>query len=131
MSTPRLSLDLTAAHGDRSSVLTVAGEIDLSTAEQLRQRLVSLASDGRHHRLVVDLSGVSFCDATGLSAFLAGLEESHKHGGWLRLCGLQPVVAKVFHITELDQVFEITPQEAGAHCQEKPQAGLSRLARHH
>lgn len=100
-------MELSAASGD-PAVLRVAGEVDLATAEQLRTRLVELVTDGRP-RLMVDLSAVSFCDASGLSAFVAGLERAREHGGWVRLCGLQPMVAKVFRITALDQEFAVYP----------------------
>jgi anti-sigma B factor antagonist len=49
-------------------VLQVAGEIDLSTADQLRSALEeALAADPR---TVVDMAGVSFFDASGLRVVL-------------------------------------------------------------
>lgn len=51
------------AEGD-PSVLHVAGEIDLSTADQLREALaVVVASDSE---VVVDMTDVTFVDASGL-----------------------------------------------------------------
>lgn len=116
-----LSFELSTARG-KPAMLQVAGEIDLGTADQLRDRLVAPTA-GERPQLVVDLTGVSFYDASGLSAFLAGREEAHKRGGWLRLCSLQPVVAKLFRITVLDQVFAIYPTSAEAaagHIQPRP-----------
>ena len=34
---------------------------------------------------MVDLSGVDFCDSTGLSAFVVGHKRAADAGGWLRL----------------------------------------------
>src|SRR5690349_13544462 len=51
-----------------SLVLEVDGEIDMSTAEQLRVALEeALATDPT---LVVDMAGVTFCDAAGLRGVL-------------------------------------------------------------
>jgi anti-sigma B factor antagonist len=49
--------------------VTVTGELDVSTATQLRERLFELAPSGRP--LIADLDRVGFIDSAGLSA-LAG-----------------------------------------------------------
>jgi anti-anti-sigma factor len=49
-------------------VLQVEGEMDLSTAEQLRAAMDEAL--GADPKVVVDLSGVTFCDAGGLRAIL-------------------------------------------------------------
>ncbi|HVM64031.1 MAG TPA: STAS domain-containing protein [Acidimicrobiales bacterium] len=54
--------------GAHPSVLHIAGEIDISTADQLRTALEeALATDPK---VVIDLAGVTFFDATGLRVVL-------------------------------------------------------------
>lgn len=112
MDTVKLTTELSAGHSG-PALLRISGAVDLSSADELRTRLLEVIDAG-HRRLIVDLSGTSFCDATGLDAFLAGDQRMRQAGGWLCLCGMQPVVAKIFRITALDEAFTVyaTPQEA-------------------
>ena len=49
-------------------VLQIAGELDLATAEGLRARLAEALST--NPKVVIDMAGVTFCDATGLRVLL-------------------------------------------------------------
>ena len=49
-------------------VLQIAGEIDLATADQLRTALEEALS--ANPKVVIDMAGVTFCDATGLRLLL-------------------------------------------------------------
>lgn len=53
-----------------TAVLTVAGEIDLSTAPRLREALLEIFSTGGARHLVVDLADVTFMDSTGLGVLV-------------------------------------------------------------
>ncbi|RSM79715.1 anti-sigma factor antagonist [Amycolatopsis sp. WAC 01375] len=50
-------------------VIAVAGEIDLTTSEDLKETFEA-ALEPAPGRLVVDLEGVDFCDSTGLAALV-------------------------------------------------------------
>ena len=69
---------------DDSVVVTVRGTLDLDTAPVLRTTMDQIV-DRPHPRIVVDLSGVEFCDSTGLSAFVVGHRRAAASGGWVRL----------------------------------------------
>ena len=88
------------------SVVTVGGEIDVATAPRLREQLIALVNDGRHH-LVVDLSAVDFIDSTGLGVLISGLKRVRLHDGHLALVCTEPRVLKVFEITGLLAVFPV------------------------
>ncbi|MFI1165847.1 STAS domain-containing protein [Streptomyces sp. NPDC020801] len=66
------------------SVLSVAGELDLVTSPVLRQRVHEAVADGRHH-LVLDLSGVFFCDSSGVGVLIAARRLIRSCQGRLRL----------------------------------------------
>jgi anti-sigma B factor antagonist len=53
----------------REHVVTVAGPLDLATAPQLRACIERRHADP-HQRLQIDLSGITFCDSTGLSTLI-------------------------------------------------------------
>jgi anti-sigma B factor antagonist len=61
-------------------IIAVAGELDIATAPELCARLDS-SRLVRGPRLLVDLSGVGFCDSTGLRALLGAASEVRAHGG--------------------------------------------------
>ncbi|MEU3407829.1 STAS domain-containing protein [Streptomyces sp. NPDC006670] len=90
---------------DGAVLLTLGGELDHDTAEPLRQALTAAAGQGG--RLVVDMSGLRFCDSTGLNALLHGRIAIEETGGSLELAGLGGPVARMFRITGADAVFPV------------------------
>ncbi len=50
-------------------VVRVHGDLDLETGPPLRDHLASILA--RHRDVVVDLTGVSFCDSSGLGSLVA------------------------------------------------------------
>jgi anti-sigma B factor antagonist len=95
----------TVVHGD-VVVVQVAGEIDVYTAASLREKLADLI-DADHTDVVVDLTGVTFMDSTGLGVLVGALKKVRGYGGRLQLVIDQEKVIKVFRITALTQVFTI------------------------
>jgi len=87
-------------------VLGVHGEVDVSTAPQLRQHLVELATSGAV-TAVVDLEGVDFLDSTGLGVLVSGLKRFRTIGGDLFVVCTHRRVLKVFEITGLTTVFSM------------------------
>jgi anti-sigma B factor antagonist len=69
---------------DGSVVVAVRGDLDVDSATVLTTTLDQVL-DRPAPRVVVDLSGVDFCDSTGLSAFVVGHKRAAAAGGWLRL----------------------------------------------
>jgi anti-anti-sigma factor len=63
--------------------LRLEGELDLATAAPLRNSLREL-DDGS---VVLDLSGVTFTDSTGLATLIAEGYRAHRHGSSLRVRG--------------------------------------------
>lgn len=88
--------------GDGLQIVTVRGELDLATAGNLYRR--GSAAIRRHARmLLLDLTGVSFCDSCGLSAFVRIANDADAAGCRYGLVAPQPLVVKVLRITGLDQ----------------------------
>jgi anti-sigma B factor antagonist len=67
-----LSIDVSRSGPD--AVVTVAGEIDPHTATPLTGALDDLAAATDLHRVVLDLSGVTFVDSSGLRVLLTARE---------------------------------------------------------
>ena len=91
---------------DGEIVVTVLGEIDLATGPLLWECIATAIPDAER-RLVIDLSGTTFIDSTGMAVFV----QAHKHlrhrGAELILRAPQASARKVLSITGLDAVIAI------------------------
>lgn len=95
------------AHRDGQwSVLTVAGELDVVGAPELRQHVMHAVSDGLHH-LVLDLSGVDFIDSFGLGVLIGALKRVRLLDGDLQLVVTEARVRRVLELCDLDRVFSL------------------------
>ncbi|MEU7758780.1 STAS domain-containing protein [Micromonospora aurantiaca (nom. illeg.)] len=83
--------------------LRLAGELDLGTAGELNSAIDRLIAEG-HRELLLDLTELTFCDSTGIAAFIRGDNLVAADGGWLRLTGATGRVARVLQVTGLVEV---------------------------
>jgi anti-sigma B factor antagonist len=90
----------------RTRVLATAGEIHVTTAPDLSDRL-NAAIDAGRTRLVLDFTELAFIDSTGLSVLLAALRRLAPQDGALVLVCTNPTVLRLFEITRLDTTFDI------------------------
>ncbi|TXS44431.1 STAS domain-containing protein [Streptomyces sp. t39] len=100
-------------------VLSLAGELDHDTAEPLREALARHTGTGAG-RVLVDLSGLTFCDSTGLNVLLHARLAAHDTGGSIELAGLRPPVARMFEITGAHTVFRVHAGLDEALARERP-----------
>lgn len=80
--------------------------MDHHTADLLREPLEDLLAHG-YARLVVDCSGLEFCDSTGLNVLLGARLKAEAAGGGVHLAAMKPAVARVFEITGAEAVFTV------------------------
>jgi anti-sigma B factor antagonist len=91
---------------DGIQILAVEEDLDAATADVLYQQ--GRAAIGRHARLLLlDLSGLSFCDARGLSALVRTANDAESAGCGFGLIAPKPQVAKILRITALDSRFRV------------------------
>ncbi len=103
------SLDLRCRQiGDNVIVVSVAGELDLATAPQLRAYLVDNTASRPAH-LVLDLSGVTFLASNGIRLLIEARDGSDEIRGELHLTGVgtNPRVRRVLQVTGLLAAFDI------------------------
>jgi len=95
------------SQGDHELVIAT-GEIDLYTAPRLQSELSAvIASAAPASRVIVDMSGVEFCDSTGMNVLLSCLRQARERGGELELAAPRPAVRKILSVTGLDAVFTV------------------------
>jgi anti-sigma B factor antagonist len=108
-----MDVRVTAEDVGARTVVHVAGEIDVSSADRLRERVAALVAEQRTD-LVIDLTEVTFMDSTGLGLLVGTLKRVRTAGGRLVLVVDSERLLKVFRITGLVQVFTIRETLAAA-----------------
>jgi anti-anti-sigma factor len=81
---------------DSATIVAVAGEVDLTTASQLRHLLTE-----QRGRVVVDLADVPYLDSSGLAALSDGYRALRRDGGTLVVRAPRPHVRRVLEVTGL------------------------------
>ena len=94
------------------AVVTVQGRIVNGETASLREAVGSeVASRPQTRRaIVLDLARVSAVDASGLGLMLELRELAERRGFCLKLMNASSFVRRVFEVTRLDSVFEISNQ---------------------
>ncbi|MEW1906400.1 STAS domain-containing protein [Streptomyces sp. NPDC086147] len=103
-------------------VLELGGELDHDTVAPLRE---AVEEHARARRIVVDCSGLGFCDSTGLNALLRARLRMRETGGRLDLAGLRPPMDRMFDITGARAVFRVYEDTVGALADPAPHDGGS------
>ena len=101
--------DVTIAQGQLNgeAVVTVRGEIDVASAPELRLRLHELCTSDTA-AVAVDLRAVTFMDSSALGVLVGALRRSRENETDFRLVIDSPRLLKIFEITGLTSVFEIS-----------------------
>jgi anti-sigma B factor antagonist len=114
MSSPAAtSLTITRQEQDQRPVLVLAGGLDATTAPQLASAAVSLIDEGARD-IIVDASGLTSCDADGLSVFLQINSRLRARAGRLALAALTPGVRQQLEASGLAGSFVVAGSVAAA-----------------
>ncbi|MFK8844862.1 STAS domain-containing protein [Streptomyces sp. Ac-502] len=77
-------------------------------AGTLRQQVEHLALSPSQN-LLIDLSRLTFCDSTGISALLAARRRAHTADAEMMLAAVPANTMHILHIVGLEQIFTIHP----------------------
>jgi len=100
-----LSLESSVDRDTRTARVSLGGELDLNGVDSLTAELNRLAAQGVD-TVLVDASGVTFLDSSGLSALLAGRESLKASGGQLKVVATSTAVARVLDMTGTRSILE-------------------------
>ena len=103
---PVSGLTLSARTAGTLAIAELSGELDIACSPVLREQLLGLLRRSSS-RLVIDLSKVTYCDASGLAVLVGTGRRAKLLGGSLRLAAVSPQVDQVLHITGLDRHLDV------------------------
>jgi anti-sigma B factor antagonist len=101
------TLNLKVLQTGQETLVSLSGELDLSSAPALRELLAGAFENDRPRRIVLDLSDLIYLDSTGLSIFVSAHKRATESSVEFCLANPNPSVARLFKITALDHFFTI------------------------
>ena len=87
------------------ALVRVRGELDFGTTPQLVEALDGVPRPGES--VLFELSGLSFCDSSGLGAFIATHKAAAAGGGRTYVAGATSTVLTAMRVTTLDRLFNL------------------------
>ncbi len=93
-------------HVGEVAVLHIHGACTMDVASAVGERLLELASRPRP-LIIVDLSGLTFIESTGLGGIVSGHLRARKQGGELRLVAPPSPIRQLLELTRLTNLFRV------------------------
>lgn len=88
--------------------LQISGEFDISNKDDLRATLLPAESADY---VIIDMTGTTYIDSSALHCLIRLKQQlMARSGGAIQLVGVHPAVRRLFTITGLDDLFEISEQ---------------------
>ncbi len=85
------------------TILKLSGEIDFHVSPKVREDVLAGLNEGQN--LLVDLSGVSYIDSSGIASLVEGFQHAKGKSLSFALVGVRDGVMSVLKLTRLDKVF--------------------------
>jgi anti-anti-sigma factor len=85
------------------TVIACEGRITLGLASNTLRK----ALEGGAKKVVVDFSGATQLDSTGIGELVGALSLANERGAALRLAAMPPKIRELLRVTRLDTVFDV------------------------
>jgi anti-sigma B factor antagonist len=102
-----------AHHPPNTAVLVLRGSLDIDTAPSLRANLTRLV-ERPAPRVVVDVSGLDFCDSMGVGVLVSAHGRALEHDGWVRLAAPSGFLRRLFDTLGLADYLVLFPDVEAA-----------------
>lgn len=87
-------------------ILHLRGELDAASRELIEA--AAMAAIPSAYAVILDLRDLTFCDSSGVSMFVALAGKARAAGTTLTICNPRTAIARLFSITGIDTLLEIT-----------------------
>lgn len=87
------------------TVVALSGEVDLHYSPEARKQILGQLNDSNN--VLVDLSGVSYIDSSGIASLVEGFQLARSKKLQFGLVGVSEAAHQVLQLARLDKVFPI------------------------
>lgn len=98
-------MDIRSENGKAVAVLT--GDIDHHSARRLRSELDSFVITMQPDILIIDLTGISFMDSSGIGLIIGRYKLLKELGGKLEVKSPQPYIRRVLRLSGIERIVKI------------------------
>ena len=100
------TMDVTERRVGKVIVVAPAGRIDMTSADNFRERLIPLITSAAAggESVVLDFSGVDYISSAGLRVLMLAAKQAKSAGNKVAVAAMQPLVAEIFQISRFDKV---------------------------
>ena len=104
----------TSRTADDVEIISLQGKITIGSGDtQLREVITNAVNAGKN-KILLDLSGVTTIDSSGIGELVGSYTTATNRGGKLKLLHLPAKLNELLHVTQLITVFEVYENEAEA-----------------
>lgn len=105
----RAELRMSVARGGEETVVTVDGDLDMSTAPRLADTVNEELREAPG-RIVLDLAGLGFCDSLGLGTLVVLSRTARVQQTFLLLRNPSPFFTRMLDVTGVREGLNIAPE---------------------
>jgi len=99
---------------DDVEIISLQGKITIGAGDtQLREVITNAVNAGKN-KILLDLSGVTTIDSSGIGELVGSYTTATNRGGKLKLLHLPAKLNELLHVTQLITVFEVYENETEA-----------------
>ncbi|MGA5305915.1 STAS domain-containing protein [Nucisporomicrobium flavum] len=105
-------MKITTHHADGVTTISLAGDLDMSTAPSLQEQVAAAAIETRPQGLIIDATQLEFCDAAGIQALVLARRDAIHHGIAFRLTNAHGITRRILQLTGVLDALTGTPGRA-------------------
>lgn len=104
-------MEITSKRIERNLLLELKGELDHHGAKQAMEEIEREIDAVLPLRLVLDFSGVTFMDSSGIAVLLRSQKRMQCYGGSMLLCGVPPQARRILEIAGVERFIRIKKEK--------------------
>ena len=104
----------TARTTDGVEIISLQGKITIGSGDSQLREVISNALNAGKTKLLLDMSGVTTIDSSGIGELVGSYTTVTNRGGKLKLLHLPAKLNELLHVTQLITVFEVYENEQDA-----------------
>ncbi len=92
---------------DNKIIISLLGELDHHSAEEVRMRVDDALDRGKYKILIFNFDGVNFMDSSGIGTVIGRYKKMSARGGSVCLTNLKPNVKRIFEISGMYKIISV------------------------